>query len=92
MQQFNFKMIASLIGTLLMIVSLMMLVSLFFSFYYGENWHPMLISSGITFGFGIGLYLLNTKNTNKEYMASYSLEFTDNYTYILYPPRDFDVH
>ncbi|HAD97833.1 MAG TPA: potassium transporter [Cryomorphaceae bacterium] len=66
MQQFNFKMIASLIGTLLMIVSLMMLVSLFFSFYYGENWHPMLISSGITFGFGIGLYLLNTKNTNKE--------------------------
>ncbi|MGB0176071.1 MAG: TrkH family potassium uptake protein, partial [Owenweeksia sp.] len=66
MQQFNFKMIAQLIGTLLMIVSLMMLVSLVWAFYYGEDWTPLLASAGITFGCGIGLYFLNTKNSNKE--------------------------
>lgn len=66
MQQFNFKMIARLIGTLLMIVSLMMLVSLVWAFYYDEDWRPLLTSSGITFSCGIGLYLLNTNNSNKD--------------------------
>ncbi len=66
MQQFNFKMIASLIGTLLMIVALMMLLSLVWAFYYGEEWAPLLTSAGITFASGLGLYLLNFRNKDKD--------------------------
>ncbi len=59
-------MIAALIGTLLGIVALMMLIALGVALYYGEDWRPMLLSSGITFATGGLLYSANIKNKNRE--------------------------
>lgn len=59
-------MIAGLNGILLMIVSAMMLLSLSWSFYYGEEWTSLLLSSGITFAAGFFLYLYNKGNNNTD--------------------------
>lgn len=59
-------MIAALTGTLLMIVSLMMAVSMGWSFYYGEDWIPLALSAGLTLAVGSGLRLLNRNNKNQD--------------------------
>ncbi len=66
MRLFNFKMIASLTGTLLMIVAMMMGLSIIWAFYYGESWIPLASSAGITFIVGFGLRLINRGNTNRD--------------------------
>lgn len=66
MHSFNLKMIAALNGTLLLIVSLMMLLSTGWAFYYGEDYGPLLLSSGLTFGCGALLRMINHGNDNKD--------------------------
>lgn len=66
MRSFNFKMIAALLGTLLMLVAGMMSISLVWSFIYDEEWSYIAISAGITFLIGLGLYLINYKNPNRD--------------------------
>lgn len=66
MHLFNPRMIAALIGTLLAIVGLMMLLSVGVALYYGEDWRPLLLSSGITFATGALLYSANINNKNRE--------------------------
>lgn len=59
-------MIASLTGTLLVIVAMMMGFSLCWSFLYGESWIPLAMSAVITAAAGFMLRLLNYNNSNKE--------------------------
>lgn len=58
-------MIASLMGTLLVLVSAMMTISVVWALYYGEEWQYLLISGGITLLVGIVLRLLRD-NSNRE--------------------------
>jgi len=56
-------MIASLMGTLLILVAGMMATSIMVALYYGEEWMDLLIASGITAGVGIFLrYILSNSN------------------------------
>lgn len=66
MKLFNFKMIAALTGTLLIIVALMMGISMIWSFYYGERWMPLAASAVITLATGFILRGLNRNNTNRD--------------------------
>jgi len=59
-------MIASLTGTLLMIVSLMMALSIGWSLYFDEEWTSLAIASGITFVSGLGLRLTDRNNPNRD--------------------------
>ena len=59
-------MIASLTGTLLIIVAMMMGISLFWSFYYGDDWLALAMSAIITGAGGFMLRLFNYNNSNKE--------------------------
>lgn len=58
-------MVASLMGTLLILVSGMMAISILVALYYGENWVNLLIASSITAGVGVVLRLLRD-NHNRE--------------------------
>lgn len=66
MKSFNLKMIAALTGTLLMLVSFMMAISMIFSFVYKEDWTPLALSAIITFASGLGLRAINSNNPNKD--------------------------
>ncbi len=66
MYGFNFKMIASLNGTLLMIVAGMMFLSTGWSFYYGEEWQSLVYSGALTLLAGGALRLVNYGNTNTD--------------------------
>lgn len=66
MQTFNFKMIASLTGTLLMIVSLMMALSIGWSLYFGEEWYSLAIATAITLTSGFALRLIDRNNPNRD--------------------------
>ncbi len=66
MHLFNFKMIASLTGTLLMIVSLMMALSIGFSLYFDESWIPLALASAVTFLSGLGLRMFDRNNPNRD--------------------------
>lgn len=66
MHLFNFRMIASLLGTLLIIVGLMMATCIPWSIYYGEPWLAYVYSSGITILSGGFLRLFHLKNTNRD--------------------------
>lgn len=66
MHTFNLKMIASLSGTLLLIIALMMALSMGFCFYYDEPWYPLAISSGITALFGFVLRFTNKNPGSKD--------------------------
>ncbi len=58
----NFRVIGLVLGILLIIESVLMLLGLPFSFYYGDNdIIPLLLSSGISFVSGLLLVLLNRK-------------------------------
>ncbi len=59
-------MIAALTGTLLMLVSFMMAISMIFSFVYKEDWTPLALSAIITFASGLGLRAINSNNPNKD--------------------------
>ncbi|MBU0489510.1 MAG: TrkH family potassium uptake protein [Bacteroidetes bacterium] len=61
----NFQVIIRFIGMLLMLEALFMWSGLGFSFYYGNDPLPLLISGGITFAFG-GLVWLLTKNADNS--------------------------
>ena len=65
MHSFNYKMIASLTGTLLAIIALMMLLSIGWSFYYGEDWRGLGISAAISLVLGLALWQFG-RNSNKE--------------------------
>ncbi len=58
----NIEVILNVIGSLLLIMGTMMLLSLCFSIYYKENLLPIIISSGITLLFGI-VFKFSTKNS-----------------------------
>ena len=65
--KFNFKVIANLLGLLLLLNSAFMLLCLPFSFYYGESsWLAITISALITAGSGFSLRYFTRKNLNKE--------------------------
>lgn len=66
MHQFNFKMIASLSGSLLMILSAMMALSIGWSVYYNESWWALALSAGITFAAGILLRSFIGKESSKD--------------------------
>jgi trk system potassium uptake protein TrkH len=66
MKLFNFKMIAALTGTLLMLVSGTMASSILWALYYHEDWKAMAISAIITFLAGVGLRMINYKNKNRD--------------------------
>lgn len=66
MHLFNFRMIASLLGTLLIIVGLMMATCIPWAIYYEEPWTAYLLSSGITVISGLLLRLLHVKNENRD--------------------------
>lgn len=66
MHLFNFRMIASLLGTLLIIVGLMMATCIPWAIYYEEPWMAYLLSSGITVISGLLLRLLHVKNENRD--------------------------
>lgn len=59
-------MIAGLNGTLLMIVSAMMLLSIVWAFIYNEDYLALSTSAGITFLAGLGLRALKTKNASTD--------------------------
>ncbi|OFY36888.1 MAG: potassium transporter [Bacteroidetes bacterium GWF2_38_335] len=67
---FNFRIIANLLGVILILEGLFMALSMGFSFYYGEDsWVSILYASLITIGFGGLLWLLGRKadkNINKR--------------------------
>ena len=52
-------------GTLLILVSSMMAISILVALYYGENWINLLVASGVTAGVGVVLRLLRD-NSNRE--------------------------
>src|SRR5690606_13458546 len=58
----NIEVILNVIGSLLLIMGTMMLLSLCFSIYYKENLLPIIISSGITLLFGI-VFKFSTRNS-----------------------------
>lgn len=58
-------MVASLMGTLLVLVSAMMTISILVALYYNENWLNLLIATGITAGVGVSLRLLRD-NSNRD--------------------------
>lgn len=66
MKKFNFKLIFSILGLLLTINGLAMLLALPFSVYYGEDWRPLLYSAAITVFAGLPVWLILSKNTNRE--------------------------
>lgn len=62
----NFQAIASILSILLIINGGFMLLSLPFTLFYGEDWVPIALSSGIILGIGIISRLLTTsKDTNE---------------------------
>lgn len=52
-------------GTLLVLVSAMMTISILVALYYNENWLNLLIATGITAGVGVSLRLLRD-NSNRD--------------------------
>ena len=66
MNRFNFKLIFSILGLLLTINGLLMLLTLPFSFYYGEEWRPTVYASAITIFAGFPAWLILTKGTDRE--------------------------
>ncbi len=58
-------MIASLMGTLLILVSGMMAISVFVALYYGEDWINLLLASGLTAGVGVVLRFMRD-NSNRD--------------------------
>lgn len=66
MSRFNFKLIISILGLLLTINGLFMLLTLPFTFYYGEDWKPIIIASGITILSGLPIWLIAKQNARKE--------------------------
>jgi trk system potassium uptake protein TrkH len=66
MTRFNFKLIFSILGLLLTINGVFMLLTLPFSFYYGEDWKPTIFASAITIFAGLPAWLLLTKGTDRE--------------------------
>lgn len=66
MHTFNVKMIASLSGTLLLIIASMMALSMGFCFYYDEPWQPLAISAGITAFCGFLLRIFNRHPNDRE--------------------------
>lgn len=59
---FNFRMIASLMGTLLVLVAVMMATCIPIALYYGEEWQYWIITTGITLGVGLALRFLRDNN------------------------------
>lgn len=66
MTRFNFKLIFSILGLLLTINGALMLLTLPFSFYYGEDWKPIIFASAITIFAGLPAWLLLNKDTDRE--------------------------
>lgn len=66
MHLFNFRMIGSLLGTLLVIVGLMMATCIPWAIYYNEPWMAYIYSSGITVLSGLILRLFHLKNINRD--------------------------
>ena len=66
MSRFNFKLIVSILGLLLTINGLFMLLALPFTFYYGEDWRPIILASGITILSGMPVWLITRKSTSRE--------------------------
>lgn len=65
--KFSLKLIASIIGLLLMINSVFMLLPIPFSFYFGQkDWLDLLISAGITSATGICLWFASKKSIKKQ--------------------------
>lgn len=63
----NFRLIFNLTGRILVILSLFILTSVFWAFYYNENTTiPIILSSVVAFIVGIILYLLTNNNLIKE--------------------------
>lgn len=59
-------MIAGLNGTLLMIVSAMMLLSIVWALIYDENYLALAASAGITFAAGLGLRAIKSRNASTD--------------------------
>jgi trk/ktr system potassium uptake protein len=66
MRRFNFKLIFSILGLLLSINGIAMLLALPFTFYYGEDWQPIVYSAAITVFAGLPVWLILNKNTERE--------------------------
>ena len=66
MYSFNWKMIAALSGTLLMIVAIMMGISLGWAFNYGEPWQPLAYSAGLTLLAALVLRFGTGKNRRRD--------------------------
>ena len=66
-KKFNLKVIANILGILLMLNGSFMVLCLPFSFYYKEgDWYALTIAAIITLATGFGLRFYTRKNTNKE--------------------------
>jgi trk/ktr system potassium uptake protein len=66
MKRFNLKLIFSILGLLLSINGIAMLLVLPFTFYYGEDWRPIVYSAAITVFAGLPVWLLLSKRTERE--------------------------
>lgn len=66
MSRFNFRLIFSILGLLLTINGLFMLITLPFTFYYGEDWKPTVYAAAITVFAGLPAWLILTKGTDRE--------------------------
>ncbi|MEQ8549162.1 MAG: potassium transporter TrkG [Cyclobacteriaceae bacterium] len=64
---FNYRVIANIVGILLMLNGAFMLACLIFSFYYGSSDKLALFGSGaVTMGIGALVFFLTSRNQNKE--------------------------
>lgn len=66
MHLFNFRMIASLLGTLLIIVGLMMGTCIPWAIYYDEPWLAYVYAAGITIASGLFLRIFHLRNANRD--------------------------
>ncbi len=64
--KFNLRVISGILGLLISINGVFMLLCLPFSLYYHGKWFPLLLSSLITLGTGLALWLPNKNLENKE--------------------------
>jgi len=66
MNRFNFKLIFSILGLLLTINSVAMLLVLPLTFYFGEDWRPIVYSSAITLIAGLPVWFILSKDIARE--------------------------
>ncbi len=66
MSRFNSKLIAAILGLLLVISGAGMLLALPFSFYYHENWWPIAAAGSISIFTGLPMWVFLNKTTSRE--------------------------